>query len=731
MSDAQLRTPGGASARPGAGSRWALAGLATSALLSPATHAGDALTSARLRIVPTYSVSPTAVVLTSAAGVASAPEVATLTNTGTVALPIKSITITGAHHAQFSETNSCGASVEAAAACTISVVFTPTSTGSTTVNLNIDAGGGGGTQKLTLTGTAVAPSFTVSPASLAFGSVQAKVASAPQSVTVTATGALALPIAGITIAGASSPRFSQTNTCGASVEAGASCTIRVVFKPTATGSKAATLKVDPGGGAGPQSIALSGTGIVPTYTLSAASMAFGSAQTGVASAPQVLTLTNTSTLALPITGVTLSGANAAQFAATDNCVPAVPAAAACSINVVFTPVVEGTDTAALNVDGGGGAGTVSVALSGVGVLAPMGQALPLISAGLPIYASSAQYPVSNATGGNYNQQWRSIGVPVTLSLDLSSVPAAQRQSIWLVWYNDATYSYDHPLVGDVGYDNPGAYTLAANAAPGGTAPPSTGWVQLASLPDNTLHSYSENVSFAGYNWIQYSFTASDGSPENTDIALNLDVYGSSTVISDGWFFGGDSITANCMAHNNINGQDENNPSGTTVIAAPSFGQQVNALVGDNTPEQENGGMPGFASGDMIPYWAGWLANIPSKYVTINLGTNDAAGSIPPATYFANMATLVQAVIAAGKVPVIPTIPYSPDPTHLANTPGLNQQIQALYQAYPEIVPGPDLWTYFMNNPQYISTDNVHPNAQGCAAYRTQWAQFAAGTMYGL
>jgi len=211
--------------------------------------------------------------------------------------------------------------------------------------------------------------------------------------------------------------------------------------------------------------------------------------------------------------------------------------------------------------------------------------------------------------------------------------------------------------------------------------------------------------------------------------LNLDVYGTSNGVTDGWFFNGDSITANCMAHDDINGQDEYDPSQNIVIPALSFGQQVNAIVGNNTPEQENAGIAGFTSGNMVPYLAGWLQNVPAKYVTINLGTNDAAGAIAPATFYANMVNLVQAVIAAGKVPVIPTIPYSLSPTSLANIPALNAQIQALYLAYPAVVPGPDLWTYFMNNPQYISTDNVHPNAQGCAAYRTLWAQFAAGTMY--
>jgi hypothetical protein len=45
------------------------------------------------------------------------------------------------------------------------------------------------------------------------------------------------------------------------VAIGGSCTVSVVFKPTSTGAKSATLQVTPGGGAAPKSVALSGTGI--------------------------------------------------------------------------------------------------------------------------------------------------------------------------------------------------------------------------------------------------------------------------------------------------------------------------------------------------------------------------------------------------------------------------------------------------------------------------------------
>jgi len=394
------------------------------------------------------------------------------------------------------------------------------------------------------------------------------------------------------------------------------------------------------------------------------------------------------------------------------------------------PTAAGVYTYTLICTGAGGSGSASTSVTAAAPSPGTSSALALISRGVPIVASSAMYPATSANDGDYNTEWRSNGTPATLALDLSSVPVSQRQNIWLVWYNDGTYAYNHALINQPGYSNAGSYTIEANAAPGGGAAPANGWVPLASLSGNVLHSYSHYLNFAGYNWIRGNFTASDGSVLNADIAINLDVYSASNGVTDGWFFSGDSITANCMGHNHVLAEDENNPATQITIATPSFGEQVDAIVGNNTPVQENGGIPGFTSGDMTAYLAGWLQHVPSKYVTINLGTNDAANSGNAAAFYANMQQLVKTVIAAGKIPVVPTIPYSTDPTKMANIPALNDQIRALYLAYPIIVPGPDLWSYFKNNPQYISTDHLHPNAQGCVAYRSLWSQFAASTVYG-
>jgi hypothetical protein len=106
----------------------------------------------------------------------------------------------------------------------------------------------------------ITPTYTALPTFLAFGSQTVGTSSAAQLVRVTNTGAVALPITGITLAGANPAQFSKTTTCGTSVAIGTSCTISVVFKPTVKGSKTATLNVNAGGGAGTQTVSLSGTG---------------------------------------------------------------------------------------------------------------------------------------------------------------------------------------------------------------------------------------------------------------------------------------------------------------------------------------------------------------------------------------------------------------------------------------------------------------------------------------
>ncbi|HWG26465.1 choice-of-anchor D domain-containing protein [Actinospica sp.] len=104
--------------------------------------------------------------------------------------------------------------------------------------------------------------LSASPASLSFGSEVVGSTTAAQSVTVSNTGGAAATISSVSVSGP----FAQTNNCGTSLAAGASCTASVTFTPTATGSASGTLTVASNATNASLSAALSGTGTSTSTT---------------------------------------------------------------------------------------------------------------------------------------------------------------------------------------------------------------------------------------------------------------------------------------------------------------------------------------------------------------------------------------------------------------------------------------------------------------------------------
>ena len=129
------------------------------------------------------------------------------------------------------------------------------------------------------------------------------------------------------------------------------------------------------------------------------------------------------------------------------------------------------------------------------------------------------------------------------------------------------------------------------------------------------------------------------------------------------------------------------------------------------------------------YFAEWLAIFPGRFVSIALGTNDALGNAPPSFVSGNLSTMAQQAISAGKVPVIPLIPWSCDSRIQASGPGINDAIRALWANNPQIVPGPDFWSYFQAHPTQLS-DCIHPTVnEGTDAYRKLYADRMLANVY--
>jgi hypothetical protein len=107
---------------------------------------------------------------------------------------------------------------------------------------------------------------------LTFPNTNVGVSSTAQTVTITNNANAPITVGSITLSPLSPVNYSQTNTCGATIPANGSCTVSVVFKPTATGIQAGTLNVAiTGYAAQALTTQLTGTGTVPDFTIAGSS----------------------------------------------------------------------------------------------------------------------------------------------------------------------------------------------------------------------------------------------------------------------------------------------------------------------------------------------------------------------------------------------------------------------------------------------------------------------------
>jgi hypothetical protein len=191
----------------------------------------------------------------------SAVQPVTLTVTSTVPLSITSITVANPDFAISSTTCATApATVAAGASCTVNVTYTPTKTGLNKSSIHINGSFTGGKLDLPVQGTGTQDSIT--PSSLTFNYVFPPDSSGSQNVTLTNAGTTVIHVTGISITPDSlgNGEFTQTNTCGATVKVGASCTITVTFTGLTFGTDTANLQItDDGANGAPQLVSLTGT----------------------------------------------------------------------------------------------------------------------------------------------------------------------------------------------------------------------------------------------------------------------------------------------------------------------------------------------------------------------------------------------------------------------------------------------------------------------------------------
>lgn len=295
-------------------------------------------------------------------------QIVTLTNKSTSTnVSVSSVTFTGTAATDYTETDNCvsAGQILPGKSCQITVTFTPSAEGTRTATLNVNDNSAG-PQTVAILGNGDA--VQVTPSKLSFPT---QVVGTSTTMTMKLSNlrtSKSLQFSGVVFSGINASDFSETDNClsAGALPPGGSCTVTVTFTPGAVGSRVAAVTFSYDDGLHLELINLFGS--ATTVKLSTTTLAFGS-ETIHTSLTLPITVTNASTTtALHVTGMTITGASSADFTESDNCVSAgsIAPGASCTINVTFTPSVKGSRTASLAITDDGGSSPQTVDLTGTG-----------------------------------------------------------------------------------------------------------------------------------------------------------------------------------------------------------------------------------------------------------------------------------------------------------------------------------------------------------------------------
>jgi hypothetical protein len=186
----------------------------------------------------------------------------TLTNTGGSPLAVTAAATDGGVFSV--EADACsGITLSPADSCIVRVGFLPISPGVSHGTLSVTDGLG--TQSVPLTGTVITGSASGSPVTIDFGSVRVYKRGQAATATITNTGNADLNIGNLSLTGSNPGDFvilkGRGTTCSyARLPVGATCTVQLAFKPTATGARSALLLVASDDPVSPVGVFLTGTG---------------------------------------------------------------------------------------------------------------------------------------------------------------------------------------------------------------------------------------------------------------------------------------------------------------------------------------------------------------------------------------------------------------------------------------------------------------------------------------
>ena len=295
---------------------------------------------------PAVSISPTQLSFTQTVGATSDPLRVTIGNSGTSALVLSSVALSGENAGDYAitpaSTCAAGTSVPSAGNCFVELRFTPGAAGLRSATLSIQHNASGGSSSVSLSGQGNAtaqPGLALDSTLLDLGSQGLGTTGAARTLTVTNNGQADLRFTSIVAGGTNSADIVLGGTCAVAtaVAPKASCTVTAALHPGALGVRSATLALATNAPIGTATISLSGEGIAspaPALTLSQPSLGFGLVTIGTTSVARTITVGNSGSANLSISAIQSSSS---EFKVTHDCPASLVPGATCTISVTYTP----------------------------------------------------------------------------------------------------------------------------------------------------------------------------------------------------------------------------------------------------------------------------------------------------------------------------------------------------------------------------------------------------------
>ena len=296
----------------------------------------------------------------------------TLKNTGAASVLMNSIAVTPGTPYAIHPSSTCPGLTQlaAGASCTVGLTMSPVTTGAQPAGtLTISTTAPNSPNTVALAGNGMPPT-TLWTTTVSFGGVVVNTSSAVRTVTLKNYQLTPLNIASITVPGGGYA-LDPSTTCSTitPLAAGGSCTLALTLTPTVLGAvPAGSLIITTDASNSPQSLPLSGSGIVAT-TLSSTAAAFGNVVVGQTSPIKMIALKNLQLAPLTFVSLTLpAGGYALDPSTTCSTITPLAGGATCFINLTLTPVALGAIPAgSLTITTNAGNSPQLVALSGAGV----------------------------------------------------------------------------------------------------------------------------------------------------------------------------------------------------------------------------------------------------------------------------------------------------------------------------------------------------------------------------